>query len=228
MKTSPVMPLHEMDLAVSDALSQLSQLSLERGHPGRGPGPGHSPGQNPSPSRNERQPGHRRSGNRDQCQSSFRVGVDLVTVADVAASVRHFGDRYVNRIFTPHEVACCQSGDRSQPGLGGYSIESLAARFAAKEAVVKVLRPKSGRPDWRSIEVHRASSGSCEIRLSGQAARLAADAGIDELAVSLTHEGMTAAAVVVGVCGSRRLPSWHSMASAGGKGERWTRPFDLS
>ena len=81
-----------------------------------------------------------------------------------------------------------------------YSYESLAARFAAKEATVKVLRPVGARPDWRDIEVHRSSDGWTEIRLFGKAAVLAAEAGIDELAVSLTHEGSTAAAVVVGVC----------------------------
>ena len=65
---------------------------------------------------------------------------------------------------------------------------------------MKALRPVGARPDWRDIEVHRSSDGWTEIRLFGQAAVLAAEAGIDELAVSLTHEGSTAAAVVVGVC----------------------------
>ncbi|MGD0394176.1 MAG: holo-ACP synthase [Acidimicrobiales bacterium] len=128
--------------------------------------------------------------------SSLRVGIDLVSVSDVADSVRRFGDHYVHRIFTPHEVDCCLLGGRTP----GYSSESLAARFAAKEAVVKVLRPVGPRPEWRDIEVYRDRSGWTEIRLSGQADVLAAEAGIDHLAVSLTHEVSTAAAVVIGVC----------------------------
>jgi len=130
----------------------------------------------------------------------LRVGVDLVAVADVAASVLHFGDRYVRRLFTPHEIDCCRRPARTGDGSVPYSMESLAARFAAKEAVIKVLRPTDGQPDWRSIEVHRLAGGWCEIRLSGRAAVLAGDAGIDDFSVSLTHEAGAAAAVVVARC----------------------------
>ena len=133
---------------------------------------------------------------------SLRVGVDLVDVEEVARSVERFGDRYVGRIFTAHEISCCRADGR--PGPAGlrdagidYSYESLAARFAAKEATIKVLRPEGPRPEWRSIEVHRAASGWCELRLSGLAAALADRAGIDQLAVSMTHEASMAAAVVV-------------------------------
>jgi holo-[acyl-carrier protein] synthase len=59
------------------------------------------------------------------------------------------------------------------------------------------------QPDWRSIEIHRMTGGWCEIRLSGQAAELAAEAGIGELAVSLSHESTVAGAVVVGRCTPR-------------------------
>jgi holo-[acyl-carrier protein] synthase len=135
-----------------------------------------------------------------EASSSLRVGVDLVSVADMAESVERFGDRYVYRIFTPHEVACCRSDLPSGRSCPGYSFESMAARFAAKEATVKVLRPVGPRPEWRSIEVHRAAGGWCEIRLSGRAATMAAEVGIDDLAVSLTHEASMAAAVVVGMC----------------------------
>jgi holo-[acyl-carrier protein] synthase len=143
-------------------------------------------------------------------RSSLRVGIDLVSVSDVVASVERFGDQYVRRIFTPHEVEYCRadhlpaaSGSGPATGAGadtGYSYESMAARFAAKEAAVKVLRPAGARPGWLDIEVYRSSDGWTEIRLFGKAAALAAEAGIDELAVSLTHEGSTAAAVVIGVC----------------------------
>ena len=107
--------------------------------------------------------------------------MDLVPVADVAASVERLGRRYLYRVFTPHERACARIGRRERPVRPAPTRhESLAARFAAKEAAVKVLRPTGARPEWRSIEVHRAVGGWCELRLSGLAARLAAEAGITD------------------------------------------------
>ena len=107
-------------------------------------------------------------------------------VADVADSMTRFGDRYLRRVFTDHELESA-----------GGAPERLAARFAAKEAVVKVLRPVDARPEWRSIEIVRQPCGACDVRLTGTAATMAALAGITELAVSLTHEAGLAAAVVV-------------------------------
>lgn len=134
----------------------------------------------------------------DASSDPLRVGVDLVPVADVAASVDRLGRRYLYRVFTPHERACARVDARRGLHPSGYSMESLAARFAAKEAAVKVLRPVGPRPEWRTIEVRRTDGGWCELRLSGLAASLATQAGIATLAVSLTHEPMMAAACVVG------------------------------
>jgi holo-[acyl-carrier protein] synthase len=133
---------------------------------------------------------------------TLRVGIDLLAVSEVAESVRRFGDHYVHRIFTPHEIECCQVECSSSEVSPNYSYESLAARFAAKEAVVKVLQPVGARPAWRDIEVHRVANGSTEIRLFGLAAAMADQAGIEEMAVSLTHERLAAAAIVVGFCKS--------------------------
>ncbi len=119
-----------------------------------------------------------------------RVGVDLTAVADVEQSLATQGERYLARLFTEHEVASCQ-------GAGGPRAESLAGRFAAKEAVVKVLRPSGARPEWRDIEVRQQASGACDIVLHGGAAELAASEGIDQLSVSLSHEAGLAVAVVV-------------------------------
>ncbi len=127
-----------------------------------------------------------------QLPAQCRVGVDLVDVADVASAVDQFGDRYLQRVFTDHERA-------SAVGPDPVRFAALAARVAAKEATIKVLRPTGARPDWRNIEVRREPEGACGLHLSGSAARLAAQAGLGTLAVSLTHEGALAAAVVVGV-----------------------------
>lgn len=126
--------------------------------------------------------------------------MDLVSIDEVAESVRRFGDRYLERIYTPHEIDTCRRRPVADGNSDALIARSLAARFAAKEAVMKVLRPVGVQLDWRSIEVHQMTGGWCEIRLSGQAAAMAAESGIDELVVSLTHEVSTAGAVVVGQC----------------------------
>jgi holo-[acyl-carrier protein] synthase len=131
---------------------------------------------------------------------TLRVGMDLVSIADVAESVRHFGDRYLERIYTTHEIDSCRRPIDPSGNSDTLVAQSLAARFAAKEAVIKVLRPVGVQLDWRSIEVHQMAGGWCEIRLAGQAAAMATASGIDELTVSLTHEASVAGAVVVGRC----------------------------
>lgn len=129
----------------------------------------------------------------NRSQAGLRVGLDLTSVADVERSVARFGDRYVTRVFTRHEIESCSDD-------GGPAPNGLAARFAAKEATIKVLRPRHARPDYRSIQVRRHPDGWCEIELSGAAAELARTEGVRHLALSLTHEAGMAAAVVVALC----------------------------
>jgi len=121
----------------------------------------------------------------------LRVGIDLVEIGSVRESVERFGREYLERVYTPREVA-------DSSGESGVEPARLAARFAAKEATLKVLRPA---PDeavpWRSIEVVRAPGGWVELELHDAAAALAAKAGVTELGVSLTHERDYASAAVV-------------------------------
>ena len=65
---------------------------------------------------------------------------------------------------------------------------------------MKVLRPTGFRPDWRGIEVRRHTAGWCELVFTEEAARLAESAGVQSVAVSLSHDGGMAAAVVVATC----------------------------
>ena len=118
------------------------------------------------------------------------VGVDVVLVQDVVRSLEAHGDRYRRRVFTDHELSCCD-------GPTEVEARGLAARFAAKEAVIKVLRPEEGQPEWRSIEVRRHAGGACSVELTGSARRLAVERGIGEIAVSLCHEGPLALSVAV-------------------------------
>jgi holo-[acyl-carrier protein] synthase len=121
-----------------------------------------------------------------------RVGIDLTTVDEVAVSLARFGDRYAARVFTDREEAYCKAA-------GGRGMASrFAARFAAKEAAVKVLRPETPWTDWRSIEVRRHASGWCELVLHGEAASLAERQGLTSLALSMTHAEDYVVAVVVG------------------------------
>jgi holo-[acyl-carrier protein] synthase len=117
----------------------------------------------------------------------LRVGIDLVQASTVAEALAEHGERYLQRVYTATEIAQC----------GGDPLR-LAARFAAKEAAMKVLRPGDAAVPWPSIEVVRDPEGVPVLTLHGPAAELAAGAGIREFAVSLTHEGQYAAAVVVG------------------------------
>jgi holo-[acyl-carrier protein] synthase len=119
------------------------------------------------------------------------VGVDVVSVAEVSAALDRFGDRYVRRVFTAHEAAYCLAA------TGTAGAARFAARFAAKEAAVKALEPEGRWTDWRTIEVRRQTSGACALVLHGEAASLAARRGIRHIALSMSHDGDRAAAVVV-------------------------------
>ena len=122
---------------------------------------------------------------------SIRVGIDLISVESVRASVDTHADHYLERIYTRDEVEDCRTG-------GTIDASRLAARFAAKEATIKVLRPERDEAvPWSSIGVRRDPSGATGLELTGHAAELAAGAGLTDLAVSLTHENDLAAAVVV-------------------------------
>ncbi len=115
-------------------------------------------------------------------------GIDLIDIERVAAAIRRHGGRFLERVYTPHEQADCQG-----------RVESLAARFAAKEAAAKALGCGIGAVAWREIEVRRGSAGQPELHLSGAAAQRAQAMGLSAWTVSLSHTRTQAAAVVVGL-----------------------------
>lgn len=116
-----------------------------------------------------------------------RVGIDLTSVSDVREAVAAHGDRYLRRVYTPRELLDC-GGDPAR----------LAGRFAAKEAVIKVLRPLADTAlPWSDIEVVRHPEGWTELRLAGFAAKRAEHEGLAAFSVSMSHEGDTACAVVL-------------------------------
>lgn len=120
----------------------------------------------------------------------LRVGVDLVRVSRIAESLERFGTRFLRRIFTADEIAYAMAAPALAP-------ERLAARFAAKEAALKALDLVEHPRDWRDIEVCRRTSGACELALHGALREAATRAGADSFALSLSHEGDFATAVVI-------------------------------
>jgi holo-[acyl-carrier protein] synthase len=138
----------------------------------------------------------------------LRLGTDIVDVGEVAASLQLFGDRYARRVFTPDELG---SGHRG--GVTARAATDLAERFAAKEAVVKVLAPGERGLDWRSMEVCSDQHGGCTLRLSGAAATLAHEAGIGQILLSVSSAGGLAMAVAVASAGCGPA---HPVASGAG------------
>jgi holo-[acyl-carrier protein] synthase len=119
-----------------------------------------------------------------------RIGIDLVSVNAVRESISQHGDRYLKRFYTEDELDDCDTGD-------GLVLSRLAARFAAKEAFLKVLRPGDEAISWRSVGVVRHGPGSVSLELSGRTAELASEAGLHDLELSICHESDYASAVVI-------------------------------
>lgn len=118
------------------------------------------------------------------------TGIDLVEIERIQQSVDRFGDRFLDRIFTPAEKVYCLSKR--------HSAESFAARFAAKEAGAKALGTGiSHGVGWQEIEVVRAPGGRPGLRFHGRAAQFAARLGATRAALSLTHSRTQAIASVL-------------------------------
>ena len=118
------------------------------------------------------------------------TGIDLIEVARIAASFAKFGNRFVNRVLLPDEVAYCLSHKNSAP--------FLAVRFAAKEAVSKAFGTGIGAAlGWQDIEVCRRETGAPFVVLHGRGRDLFAARGARQLHLSLTHTENYAAATAI-------------------------------
>lgn len=127
------------------------------------------------------------------------MGIDIQSIEEVDESLRNFGTRYERLIYTPRELDVCGNSPRTA--------SRLAERFAAKEAVLKVLDLRETVPPWRSIEVRNGPNGEPEIALHGSAADLAQRQGLRIVSVSLSHgDGVAAAGVVADVMSQPKEP----------------------
>ena len=115
------------------------------------------------------------------------IGVDIIEIGRIKEAVERWGDRFLRRIYTEAELAAY----RHKPA-------SLAARFAGKEAVMKLLGTGIRGTGWREIETLSLSSGQPRVNLYGRAQSKATELGIREIAVSLSHSREYAIALVVG------------------------------
>jgi holo-[acyl-carrier protein] synthase len=118
-------------------------------------------------------------------------GIDMVEIARIHQSMERFGPRFLNRVFTPAEQAYCLRKRNAA--------ESLAARFAAKEAGAKALGTGISRGvNWLEIEVIREPGGRPSILFHGRAAEIAQHMGVARIALSLTHTaGLAMASVII-------------------------------
>lgn len=119
---------------------------------------------------------------------NLRTGVDLIELERIEGVIRRYGSRFLGRVFTSQELAEV-----------GEHIDSLAVRFAAKEAVAKALGTGIGDVGWHEIEVVRGPARQPHLHLSGRAASLAEELGLETWSLSLTHNQSQAIAFVVAI-----------------------------
>jgi holo-[acyl-carrier protein] synthase len=116
------------------------------------------------------------------------LGIDIIKVDRIRASIERFGERFSRRVLTPSE----QRYVRMRP-------ETFAGRWAAKEAVSKVLGLGVRGIGWKDIEVERLPTGQPSVRLHGRAAARAEQLGMERIALSISHEADYAVAIAFGI-----------------------------
>ena len=118
-----------------------------------------------------------------------RTGVDIVEIDRIRRAASRWGQRFLHRIYTQDELAYCQG-----------RIESLAARFAAKEAVMKALGTGRRGVGWQEVEVVSDAARAPHVQLHGRAQMHAQRVGVSQFALSLSHSKEYAVAFVVALC----------------------------
>jgi holo-[acyl-carrier protein] synthase len=118
-------------------------------------------------------------------------GVDLAEVPRIRKAIERFGERFINRIYTPREIAYVER-------RGASRFERFAARFAAKEAGMKAIGTgwRHG-VRWQDFEVANLPSGKPTLLLHGVAAKFAERLGVRNVSLSITHTADTGMAIVI-------------------------------
>lgn len=121
-------------------------------------------------------------------EGTTELGIDIIKVERIRAAIERFGERFARRVLTERERRYV----RNRP-------ETFAGRWAAKEAVSKVLGLGVRGIGWKDIEIERMPTGQPAVRLHGRAAERAGQLGMGRIAISITHESDYAVAVAFGV-----------------------------
>jgi holo-[acyl-carrier protein] synthase len=118
--------------------------------------------------------------------TSLSTGIDLLEIARIRYAVERWGERFLNKVYTPAEVAHCRG-----------RVDVLAVHFAAKEAALKALGTGAVGVGWREVEVTYDTRGAPFLSLHGRAVERARELGLKSFAVSMSHSRDNATAVVV-------------------------------
>lgn len=118
------------------------------------------------------------------------IGTDVVSIQRIEKAVQRFGERFIKKVFTDKEAVVCKEGKDPAP--------YLAARFAAKEAVLKALGTGiSNGIGFKDVEVSREHGKRPEIILHGKGKETAETLGVKNIHLSISHDAGIAAAFVV-------------------------------
>ncbi len=118
----------------------------------------------------------------------LRTGIDLIEISRIQTVLDRHGERFLKRVFTPAELAYC-----------GGKAESLAARFAGKEAASKALGTGIGPVSWLDIEIFGGDLEAPSIILHGRAEQISKFQGLNIWSVSLSHGRELATAIVIAI-----------------------------
>ncbi|GAA2788367.1 MULTISPECIES: holo-ACP synthase [Streptomyces] len=136
------------------------------------------------------------------------LGMDIVSVNRVRRLLAQYGEKFFERMLTPGELDDCRTS-------GGLDVLSLCGRIAAKEAAFKTLRVRGRFLPWPDIVVRRSEGGWPLVELYGPAADMAAESGISEITVSISHDvdyAVAVAAPIIAPTPSAPTP-FHSSSS---------------
>ena len=118
------------------------------------------------------------------------TGIDLAEVDRIRAAIERYGQRFIDRIYTPAEIAYVERK--------ANRFERYAGRFAAKEAGMKAIGTGWKRGvRWQDFEVANLPSGRPTLKLHGEAARIAAQLGVKAVSLSITHTAELGMAEVI-------------------------------
>jgi holo-[acyl-carrier protein] synthase len=126
-------------------------------------------------------------------------GIDLVDFPRIEEMINRHGDRFINRVYT--------AAEQNYADKNKNRVEKYAGRFAAKEAILKLIGTGwRGKIAWTDIEVINNSSGQPQVTLDGEVKKIADKLGISQISISITHTANFAIASAVAIVSAKAEP----------------------